>query len=166
MELTYSDVAEILKMIDASSCEELVLEMKDIRLVVRKSSQGSGSHAVSEKQNLSVPTDTANVPHTIAEGSEQAESGEPSEREETTYSADALIVKAPMVGTFYRRPSPGKPAFVEIGSSVKPGDALCVIEVRKLFTQIECQQAGTVEAILAEDGKLVEYGQPLFRVVT
>ena len=71
-----------------------------------------------------------------------------------------------MVGTFYRRPSPGKPVFVEIGSSVKPGDTLCVIEVMKLFTQVECRQAGTVEAILAEDGKLVEFGQPLFRVVT
>ncbi|MAF07074.1 MAG: hypothetical protein CL389_04370 [Acidiferrobacteraceae bacterium] len=55
---------------------------------------------------------------------------------------------------------------VEIGSSVKPGDTLWVIEVIKVFTQVECRQAGTVEAILAEGGQLVEYGQPLFRIVT
>ena len=166
MELTYSDVAEILKMIDASSCEELVLEMKDIRLIVRKSSQGNSSLPVPEKQNFSAHTGTVNPPNTIAKSPEQAASGEAFESEGTTHSASALIVKAPMIGTFYRRPSPEEPAFVEIGTSVKPGDTLCVIEVMKLFTQVECRQTGTVDAILAEDGELVEYGQPLFRIVT
>ena len=69
-----------------------------------------------------------------------------------------------MVGTFFRAPSPDAPPFVDLNSEVKPGDPLCVIEVMKLFTQVESRQTGTVEAVLAEDEQLVEYGQPLFRI--
>jgi acetyl-CoA carboxylase biotin carboxyl carrier protein len=71
-------------------------------------------------------------------------------------------VKAPMVGTFYRSGSPGSNAFVEIGSVVKEGDTLCIIEAMKLMNEIESDASGTVKAILIENGQPVEYGQPLF----
>lgn len=71
-------------------------------------------------------------------------------------------VTSPMVGTFYRSPSPGAAAFVDVGSQVKPGDTLCIIEAMKLLNEIECEVAGTVKAILVENGQPVEYGQPLF----
>jgi len=71
-------------------------------------------------------------------------------------------VLSPMVGTFYRAPSPGSPAFVEIGQRVNVGDTLCIIEAMKMFNQIEADKAGTVTAILVENGQPVEYGQPLF----
>lgn len=70
-----------------------------------------------------------------------------------------------MVGTFYRRPSPDEPAFVNEGSVVAVGDPLCLIEVMKLYTTIESTEAGTVTAILVEEGNLVEFDQPLFRVM-
>ena len=72
------------------------------------------------------------------------------------------IVKSPMVGTYYRSPSPGSKAFVEVGSVVKQGDTLCIIEAMKLLNQIEADRAGTVKKILVENGQPVEYGQPLF----
>lgn len=71
-------------------------------------------------------------------------------------------LKSPMVGTFYRSPSPGTKAFVEVGQSVSAGDTLCIIEAMKLMNEIEADRSGVIKAILAEDGQPVEYGEPLF----
>ena len=71
-------------------------------------------------------------------------------------------VKSPMVGTFYRTPSPGAKAFVEVGQSVSAGDTLCIIEAMKLLNEIEADQSGVIKAILVENGQPVEYGEPLF----
>jgi len=73
-------------------------------------------------------------------------------------------LKSPMVGTFYRAPSPGAPPFVEIGQSVSKGQTLCIIEAMKLLNEIESDVSGTVKAILVENGQPVEYGQPLFLI--
>jgi acetyl-CoA carboxylase biotin carboxyl carrier protein len=72
------------------------------------------------------------------------------------------VVKSPMVGTFYRSPSPGAKAFVEVGEAVKSGDTLCIIEAMKLLNEIEAEVAGEVKQVLVENGQPVEYGQPLF----
>jgi acetyl-CoA carboxylase biotin carboxyl carrier protein len=72
------------------------------------------------------------------------------------------VVKSPMVGTFYRSPSPGAAAFVELGQTVKPGDTLCIIEAMKLLNEIEAEVGGVVKEVLVENGQPVEYGQPLF----
>jgi acetyl-CoA carboxylase biotin carboxyl carrier protein len=72
------------------------------------------------------------------------------------------VVKAPMVGTFYRSPSPDAKVFVEVGHAVKEGDTICIIEAMKLMNEIEADASGVVKAILVENGQPVEYGQPLF----
>ena len=72
------------------------------------------------------------------------------------------VVKSPMVGTFYRSASPGAASFVEVGSQVKVGDTVCIIEAMKILNEIEADKAGTVKQILGENGQAVEYGQPLF----
>ena len=71
-------------------------------------------------------------------------------------------LKSPMVGTFYRAPSPGAPPFVEVGQSVSKGQTLCIIEAMKLLNEIESDKAGVIKEILVENGQAVEYGQPLF----
>lgn len=75
------------------------------------------------------------------------------------------IVKSPMVGTYYKAASPGSPAFVEVGQNVKIGDVICIIEAMKMMNQIEADKAGTIEAILVEDGQPVEFDQPLVTIV-
>ena len=75
------------------------------------------------------------------------------------------IVKSPMVGTFYRAPSPGAKAFVEVGDKVSPGDTLCIIEAMKLLNEIEADQGGTIKEAYVENGQPVEYGEPLFLIV-
>lgn len=72
------------------------------------------------------------------------------------------VVKSPMVGTFYSAPAPGNPPYVEIGSPVKQGDTLCIIEAMKLLNEIEADTSGVIKQILVEDGEPVEFGQPLF----
>lgn len=74
------------------------------------------------------------------------------------------VVKSPMVGTFYRSPSPGSPMFVEVGKHVKAGDVICIIEAMKMMNQIEADKTGIIEAILVEDGNPVEFDQPLVTI--
>ena len=81
---------------------------------------------------------------------------------EAETAPEGHVVKAPMVGTFYRSPSPDAKAFVEVGQTVKEGDTICIIEAMKLMNEIEADAGGVVKAILVENGQPVEYGQPLF----
>jgi acetyl-CoA carboxylase biotin carboxyl carrier protein len=86
----------------------------------------------------------------------------PTAASEPPEGQEGHVVKAPMVGTFYRSPSPDAKAFVEVGQAVKEGDTICIIEAMKLMNEIEADASGTVKAILVENGQPVEYGQPLF----
>ena len=103
-------------------------------------------------------TVVAAAPATPTPAALAAEAAAAAEAEE----AAGHVVKSPMVGTFYRSPSPGAPAFIEQGAVVKAGDTLCIIEAMKLLNEIEADVGGTVKRILVENGQPVEYGQPLF----
>ncbi len=80
-------------------------------------------------------------------------------------AASGHVVSSPMVGTFFRSPSPTSPSFVEVGQTVKIGDVVCIVEAMKMMNQIEADKAGTVAAILVENGEPVEFDQPLFSIV-
>ena len=85
-----------------------------------------------------------------------------------TAAADELsghVVRSPMVGSYYSSPAPGSPTFVKVGQTVAPGDVLCIIEAMKMMNQIEAEKAGTIGAILLEDGEPVEFDQPMFTIV-
>ena len=86
----------------------------------------------------------------------------PAPAAEAAPAIEGEAIKSPMVGTFYRSPSPGAKAFVEVGQQVNVGDPLCIIEAMKLLNEIEAERAGTIKAILIENGQPVEYGEPLF----
>ena len=90
------------------------------------------------------------------------EAAAPAAAEAADAGQEGHVVKAPMVGTFYRSPSPDAKAFVEVGQAVKEGDTICIIEAMKLMNEIEADASGVVKAILVENGQPVEYGQPLF----
>lgn len=99
------------------------------------------------------------------DGTSSASANDPQQEGATETEADAAeghVVKAPIVGTFYRAPSPDSAPFVEVGDSVSEGDVLCIIEAMKLMNEIECETSGTIEEILVEDAEPVEFDQPLF----
>lgn len=151
MSLTYKDISEILKIIDSSTCEELVLEAGDTKLVVQRN---GGAERAPAALLAPIPAATTEAVATTPDTSPEAGAIEasPTGRE----------VRAPMLGTFYRKPSPAEPAFVEKGQTVKKGDPLCLIEVMKLYTTMESPIDGTVAAIGAEDTALVAHNQVLF----
>jgi acetyl-CoA carboxylase biotin carboxyl carrier protein len=146
------EVAEILKLIDSSACEELVLELADMKLIVRRRGAGSQGDRIDAPavETSMVGRDPSTTPARLP----AARRSELGERQ--------FAVSAPMVGTFYRAAAPGATPFVEIGSVVRPGDPLCLIEVMKLFTTIAADRAGRIAQIAAEDGEAVEYGRTLF----
>ena len=89
----------------------------------------------------------------------------PAPAPEAAPASSGHVVKSPMVGTFYRAPSPTSASFVEVGQSVKVGDVVCIVEAMKMMNQIEADKSGTIEAILVENGEPVEFDQPLFSIV-
>jgi acetyl-CoA carboxylase biotin carboxyl carrier protein len=149
MGLRYDEIGEILKLIDESSCDEFVLETEDIKLVVRR--HGANSHTVESNPDSKAIFVEPSTSEQKARPETPAVRGTP-----------AHAVSAPMVGTFYRSPSPGAPAFVDIGSTVSKGDPICIIEVMKLFTTVHAEWSGTVTEIGPENAQPVEYGQMLF----
>lgn len=163
MALSYKEVAEIIKLIDASACDELVLELEGTKLVVRRGAATDGQTAA---RSAASATSTGPTPVPTSTGADAPPaSASPAAKRPAAHDRreDGLVeMRAPMVGTFYRAPSPTEPPFVEIGDVVQVGDAIALIEVMKLFTTIEAQHAGRIVEIGAENGALVEYDQMLF----
>ena len=145
-------VKKLIELLEDSTLNELEIESGDsvIRL-----SKGSAvvSHALPAPPPPVAPTITAPVATTpTADTAETVSSPTP----------EGHHVKSPMVGMFYRSPSPGAPSFTEVGKTVKKGDVLCIIEAMKMMNQIEADKDGVVERILVDNGQAVEFEQPLF----
>ena len=163
MALSYREVAEILKIIDASTCNELILELEGTKLVVRRGETDSGGAGAGMAGN---PRSTSPDSDSTTTGSAAAPASAPPVTKQAAAQErreDGLLeMRAPMVGTFYRAPSPAEPPFVNVGDQVQVGDPLCLIEIMKLYTTIEAQHAGRIAEIGADNGTLVEYDQLLF----
>jgi acetyl-CoA carboxylase biotin carboxyl carrier protein len=149
MTLRYDEIAAILKLIEASNCDEFNIETPEIRLSWRRSGN-SGSESVVRAQ-AEPPLRPSVAPQ-----------APPTDPKKIVVAAGQFEVVAPMVGTFYRAPSPEAPPFVEMGTVVEKGQALCLIEVMKLFTTVYAERAGRVVLIGPNNGDLVEFGQTLF----
>ena len=158
MALTFKEVSEIMKIIDTSEAEEIVLELEGLKLVVRRNGATSASTSVSDPA-------AATTPVAAQPSSSQPPAKKPA-GEAPIAASDTIDpgtqVRAPMVGSFYRKPSPDQPPFVEVGGKVSAGDPLCLIEVMKLYTTIEAPVSGTIKQIAVEDEQLVEFDQVLF----
>jgi acetyl-CoA carboxylase biotin carboxyl carrier protein len=156
MALSDEDVREILRIIDESDLAELQIETEGFSLYVRK---GGGDAEASGRPRARSVSNRA--PEPKAPGGPEASAPPPA----TDGERDGLAtIPAPMLGTFYRAEAPGRPPFVEVGSRVEPDTIVCIIEVMKMMNSVPAGVAGTVAEVLAENAKLVEYGEPLFRV--
>ena len=155
MSLNYDEIAEILKIIDGSSCDELIVETGDLKLVVRRNTAGVAPTSWHDSASGSI-ANPASLPSAVAPPQASARAAA------LAKAPHQIDVVAPMVGTFYRAPSADAAPFVDIGSSVRKGDPLCLIEVMKLFTTIAAEHDGRIVQIGADNAELVEYGRTLF----
>ncbi|MFM1653072.1 acetyl-CoA carboxylase biotin carboxyl carrier protein [Brevibacillus sp. B_LB10_24] len=166
------EIREIIKLVDQSSIQEFTLELDGAKVSMKKAEEQPVGMAVPMVQSS-----TAAAPAVPAAPQIQAAAApvvEPApaaaavqEQAKTAAAEDESAfhkIVSPMVGTFYRSPEPGSPAYVQAGDKVTASTVVCIVEAMKLFNEIEAEVTGEIVKVLVEDGQLVEYGQPLFLV--
>jgi len=152
------DIRKIKKLIELLEESDIgELEIKEGEESVRISRGVSGAAAQAAAPMYAPPPVQAPAPAAPAPA--------PAETEEAVPALTGHALKSPMVGTYYAAPSPGAEPFVKVGQQVKVGDVICIVEAMKMMNQIEADKAGTIEAILVEDGQPVEFDQPLVTIV-
>lgn len=154
------EIQNLIKFVAKSGATEVKLEMDDFKITI-KTTEGGAAETTYVQQvpmqampQMAVPVAAAPVAATpVAPAAPAADD-----------NSKYITIKSPMIGTFYRKPAPDKPMFVEVGSSVGKGDVVCVIEAMKLFNEIESEISGKIVKILVDDASPVEFDQPLFLV--
>lgn len=150
-------IQELVRIITRTSISEIEIEEKDIKIVIRQKTEITAA-----PQPVAAP---APVAQQYAAPPPAPMAALPAQPAAPAKAADNLItIKSPMIGTFYRRSSPDKPPFAEVGTEVTVGKTVCIIEAMKLFNEIESEVSGTIVKVLVEDSSPVEYDQPLFLV--
>jgi acetyl-CoA carboxylase biotin carboxyl carrier protein len=157
--MDFKQIQELIKMVNKSNIGELTIEQKDFRVTIKQKEEhvtqvvsAAPVHAAPAQYAAPQPAAVAAAP--AAEKPKAAEAP----------ASNLITIKSPMIGTFYRRPSPDKPNFTEIGTEITPGKVVCIIEAMKLFNEIEAEVKGKIVKILVDDASPVEYDQPLFLV--
>jgi len=169
MKLTEDEVIQILKLVEESRFDELNLEMGDLKLHVRKAGcKGTGAvgspNPVTEVTQERHPLRAQKVESKATVVRDEEVQRAPEKKEASAPEEGLVPIAAPMLGTFYRRPSPGAPPYVEVGTFVKENDTVCLLEVMKVFNSVRAGVKGYVAKVCAESGDLVEYKQTLFWV--
>ena len=152
------EIQNLIKFVANSGVAEVKLEMDDVKITIRTTLEGNVTETTYVQQmpaQGALPQAVA--PQTIAPVAVISEAP-------VAADANYITIKSPIIGTFYRKPSPDKPMFVEVGKSIAKGDVLCVIEAMKLFNEIESEVSGKIVKILVDDMSPVEFDQPLFLV--
>jgi acetyl-CoA carboxylase biotin carboxyl carrier protein len=153
------EIQNLIKFVAKSGTSEVKLETDDFKITIKT---GSGESVTTVVQQAAVPVQQP----AIAPAPTQEVVAVPTAAPPAAASEDSkyITVKSPIIGTFYRRPSPDKPLFVEVGQTISEGDVLCVIEAMKLFNEIESEISGKIVKVLVDDASPVEFDQPLFLV--
>ena len=156
--MEYKQIQELIKFVNKSNITELSIEEGDFKLKVKQGQQNPVlvSPAPPAVAAVAAPAPAAAAP-APAEGPVAA-------TEKPKTDSEYIPVKSPMIGTFYRSPSPDKPPYIEVGDEIHPGQVVCIIEAMKLFNEIESEVSGRVVKVMAEDASPVEYDQVLFLV--
>jgi len=154
------EIQSLIKFVAKSGASEVKLETDDIKITIRTGVADSGGEKTYVQHYPLQPAPSPQAAPAPAETPEKEAAPKADKDESSKY----ITIKSPIIGTFYRKPSPDKPSFVEVGDTIAKGDVLCVIEAMKLFNDIESEVTGKVVKVLVEDSSPVEFDQPLFLV--
>lgn len=156
------DIQNLIKFVAKSGASEVKLEMDDIKITVKT---GSEETKIVQQMPMQAAMPQIVTPAAVPTAPAVAATNAPQEAAtEENDNSKYITVKSPIIGTFYRKPSPDKPVFVEVGQTIAEGDVLCVIEAMKLFNEIESEVSGKIVKVLVDDASPVEFDQPLFLV--
>ena len=162
MSLTHADIAEIIRLVDQSTLDELVVEIGDLKVEIRRKGAMASPSSAPAPQPSAPPSPAPSPPAATAAPAVAATESAPAETAEPALGEGQVAVRSPMVGTFYRRPSPDEPPYVEVGGEVEADAPLGLVEVMKLYTTIYAKTRGRIARVCASDAELVEYDQILF----
>lgn len=154
------EIQNLIKFVAKSGASEVKLEMDDVKITIKTGSENETTIVQQVPVQAAAPVVAQPVAAAPAPAAPEAPSAPAPASDDSKY----ITIKSPIIGTFYRKPSPDKPVFVEVGSEVKEGDVLCVIEAMKLFNEIESEVTGKIVKVLVDDSSPVEFDQPLFLV--
>ena len=157
------DIQNLIKFVAKSGASEVKLEMEDVKITIKTGAENDRVETVYQAPPTVVHAAPAAV-STPAAPAPAAQAEPAAEAPAQTESDKYITVKSPIIGTFYRKPSPDKPVFVEVGDTVSPGSVMCVIEAMKLFNEIESEVSGKIVKVLVDDSSPVEFDQPLFLI--
>ena len=160
--MDFKQIQELIKMINKSNIGELTVEQKDFRITIKQKEEQITQVVSSPIQAIPIQPQITQPSSTPAP--QQSAAPEKSRPKAESSEENYISIKSPMIGTFYRRSGPDKPAFVEVGDEVTAGKVVCIIEAMKLFNEIESEISGKIVKVLVEDASPVEYDQPLFLV--
>jgi acetyl-CoA carboxylase biotin carboxyl carrier protein len=164
--MTIDEIKELIQVIVESGVAEIEVQRGENRVRIRRTF-GTTTDVVVPQVMAPVPQPSEVAPHAPphpAVPQINAEHSSDSQGAAVAPAADTIIVKSPIVGTYYDAPTPGSPPFVKVGDPIEPGQVLCIIESMKLMNEIEAEVAGTIMSKLTENGRPVEYGEALFGV--
>lgn len=153
------EIQNLIKFVSKSEVSEVKYKTKDFEITIKTPLAGSEYNYIPQPPIFPAPQMSA-----IPSAAPAAITSAPAESNSSADDSKYVTIKAPMIGTFYRKPSPDKDVFVNVGDKVTPGKVVCVIEAMKLFNQIESEISGKIVKVLADDATPVEYDQPLFLV--
>ena len=156
------EIQNLIKFVAKSGASEVKLEMDDVKITIKTGSESEKTEATYVQQFPVGALPQAAQPVATPAPAAQAPAAETAAQAQE--SDKYITIKSPIIGTFYRKPSPDKPVFVEVGTDVKAGDTVCVIEAMKLFNEIESEVSGKIVKVLVDDSTPVEFDQPLFLV--
>lgn len=154
------EIQNLIKFVAKSGASEVKLEMDDIKIIIKTGESHKGETTIVQQIPVSAPMAQTPVAPPVAEAETKVPDSDAKGADDSKY----ITIKSPIIGTFYRKPSPDKPVFVEVGQSINQGDVLCVIEAMKLFNEIESEVSGKIVKVLVDDASPVEFDQPLFLV--
>ncbi len=157
------DIQNLIKFVAKSGASEVKLETEDIKITIKTGSDDNKGETTYIHQIPAMPTQQQ-MPVQQQQQAQPAAEASPTSAAPADASSKYLTIKSPIIGTFYRKPAPDKPVFVEVGDTIKVGDVLCVIEAMKLFNEIESEVSGKIVKVLVDDSSPVEFDQPLFLV--
>lgn len=155
------EIQSLIKFVAKSGASEVKLEMEDVKITIRTGTPNTETTIVQATTPMAIPQQPVQAAPAVPQpATETAAVPAATEDNDTKY----VTIKSPIIGTLYRKPSPDKPVFVEVGSEIKAGDTVCIIEAMKLFNEIESEVSGKIVKVLVEDSSPVEFDQPLFLV--
>ena len=154
------EIQNLIKFVAKSGANEVKLEMGDVKITIKTGPTSQETTYFQQPSQIQIPVPTQAEINVVQPTKESVAESNTQEEDDSKF----IVIKSPIIGTLYRKPSPDKPVFVKVGDTIEVGDTVCIIEAMKLFNEVESEVSGKIVKVLIEDSSPIEFDQPLFLI--